>query len=525
MVQADSAPPHFVDVTRASGIAFIHGFGDSDMNNIVEATGSGCCFFDYNNDGYIDIYLVNGSYQKEVNQAAAPETPLRNELFHNNGDGTFKNITAKAGVGDAGYGMGCVAGDYDNDGHQDLYITNFGRNTLYHNNGDGTFSDVTAATNTGDTHWGVGTTFFDYDNDGYLDLFVGNYLEFDPSYRLYYAADRFPGPLAYPGQKDILYRNNGDGTFRDVSAAAGITKEGRAMGVVAADYNDDGWVDLFVANDAMENYLYRNNGNGTFTDEGLLAGVAFSQNGAATSSMGGDFGDFDGDGDLDLFVPDMTFNSFYLNQGNGTFTDISARLGIAEVSGQYWSWGGSFVDYDNDGDLDLIISNGHGHRLDTQEDLILANVQDSSGSHRYRDATDSAGSYFRHKSVSRGLAVGDFNNDGAQDILINNIDQPSVLLKNSNNAGSHWIMLLLHGTKSNRDGVGARVTLTANAKRQIRNKVTASGYLSQSDPRLHFGLDAATTVDSIEIKWPSGRIQKLEGIKVDQIMTVVEPGE
>ena len=516
--------PVFTDVTGPSGIEFHHTFGDRKMSNIVEATGSGCMFFDYNNDGWMDIYAVNGCYHSVVNDTASAVKGKHptNRLFRNDGDGTFTDATESAGVGDPGYGMACVAGDYDNDGDADMYVTNYGRNTLYRNDGDGTFTDVTEAAGVGDSLWGVGTVFLDYDNDGFLDLYVGNYLEFDPEYRLYYEADEFPGPLSYPGQEDILYRNNGDGSFTDVTKRAGVRNRGRAMGVLSSDYNNDGHVDLFVANDAMENYLYRNNGNGTFTDVGLEAGVAFSAHGDASSSMGGDFGDFDRDGDLDLLVPDMTFNSCYRNLGKGLCKDASAELGVGELSGQYWSWGGDLFDYDNDGDLDLFICNGDGHRLDTQEEIFMENIVTKEGAHVFRDAAGSAGVFFRHKSVSRGMAVGDYDNDGDMDVFILNLDQPSVLLRNDGGNRRSWIMVRPRGTVSNRDGLGARVTVTTGRITQVEEKKSATSYLSQNDPRLHFGLNKAGRVDMIRVRWPSGHVQQRRRIKAGRVVTIAE---
>jgi hypothetical protein len=495
------------------------------MSNIVEATGSGCAFLDYNGDGRLDIYVVSGSYLEEINDPEQPGANLTNHLYHNKGDGAFEDVTDAAGVGDPGYGMGCVAADYDNDGDTDLFVTNYGANVLYQNNGDGTFADVTEKAGVGDTLWGVGAVFFDYDNDGYLDLYVSNYLEFDPEYRLYYEADEFPGPLAYPGQPDILYHNQGDGTFADASELAGILKEGRGMGVLSSDYNDDGWVDLFVANDAMENYLYRNNGDGTLSEVGFKSGVAFSAQGDAASSMGGDFADYDQDGDLDLLVPDMVFNAFYRNVGDGIFDDVSVRVGIAEISGQYWSWGGDLFDYDNDGDLDILISNGDGHRLDTQEELFLQNVPGPAGERVFRDAAGQSGEFFRHKSVSRGMAVGDYDDDGDLDVFILNLDQPSILLRNDGGNKNHWLMIQLRGTKSNRDGVGARVTVRAGDLTLVEERKTGTSYLSQNDPRLHFGLGPRKHVDEVTIRWPSGVTQKLTNVEADRVISCDEPAD
>jgi len=522
-----SGAPVFVDVTRESGIVFQHSFGDEDMSSILEATGSGCAFLDYDNDGFMDLYVVNGCYLEGISSppedGAAPPR-WTNKLFRNRGDGTFEDVTEKSGAGDPGYGMACVVGDYDNDGDPDIYITNYGRNTLLRNNGDGTFTDVTMEAGVGDTLWGIGATFFDYDRDGDLDLYVGNYLEFDPEYRLYYAADEFPGPLSYLGQPDILYRNNGDGTFTDVSKEAGIVNSGRAMGITAADYDGDGWDDVFVANDAMENYLYHNNGDGTFTEVGLEAGVGFSENGDATSSMSGDFSDFDHDGDLDLLVPDMSYGSIYVNLGNGRFQDQSFALGLAVPCGQYISWDGRFFDYDNDGDLDIYISNGDAHRLDTMENLLLAQlIGNPDGKRYFKDYGDSAGVVFYHKDVTRGITIGDYDNDGDLDVFVLNLDQPSRLLRNEGGNRNHWIQIRLVGTKSNRDGIGAKVKVRSGDLVQTAEHVTQQGYLGQNDPRLHFGLGARTRVDEIEIVWPSGIVQRVkQPIGIDKCLTIRE---
>jgi hypothetical protein len=439
--------------------------------------------------------------------------------------------------------MGCVVGDIDNDGDSDIFITNFGRNTLYRNDGnDGTngtngndgndgndgknrFTDITERAGVADTLAGIGCAFLDFDNDGLLDLYVGNYLEFDPEYRLYYAADEFPGPLSYVGQRDILYRNKGDGTFTDVTAEAGVLNEGRAMGVAAGDYDNDGWVDILVANDAMENYLYRNRGDGTFVDVAMDAGVAFSANGDASSSMGADFGDFDNDGDLDLLIPDMAYNNLYLNLGSGFFDDVTAFVGLAEASGQFVSWSGDFGDFDNDGYLDLLISNGDAHRLDTMETILLMNIPGPRGGRIFRDLTDQCGPWFRQKSVARGLAVADYDNDGDLDFFLLNLDQLSQLTRNDGGNRGHWLLVNLAGTRSNRDGVGAQVTLRAGDLLRIEERRSASGYLSQNDPRLHFGLGDRERVDEIEVRWPSGAVQRLEDIEADQVITVTEPAD
>jgi hypothetical protein len=524
--QQNAPQPTFTDVTKQSGIVFEHCLGDDKITSILEATGSGCAFLDYDGDGLMDIYAVNGRYLEGYSD---PESPFKSvqttsHLFRNKGDGTFEDVTEKARVAAAGYGMGVAVGDYDNDGWPDIYVTNFGKNILYHNNGDGTFTDVTEKAGVACGRWSVGTVWVDYDRDGLLDLFVGNYLEFDPKYRLYYEADIYPGPLAYPGQVSVLYHNNGDGTFTDVSAKAGITKKGRAMGVLAADYDDDGWPDIFVANDAMENYLYHNNGDGTFSEVGIESGVAFGQHGNAVASMGGNFADFDGDGRLDLMVPARANIALYRNLGKGLFEDVSVGVGLAKASAQFWSWGGDLMDFDNDGHPDLIIINGDGHRLsEKQEHLLMRNVAGLNGQRIFVDVSRAAGPFFDSRSVGRGLATGDFDNDGDLDFFVLNIDQPSRLLRNDGGNRNNWITLRLAGTKSNRDGIGAKVTVRAGDLTQIEEKMSASSYLSQNDFRLHFGLGKCSKVDEITVKWPSGQVQKLKDVKVNQFLPVTEP--
>jgi hypothetical protein len=521
----EAIKPVFVDVTKQAGIAFNHCLGDDEINTIVEATGSGCAFLDYDGDGFQDIYVVNGCYLEGVND---PDSRFKGQhitdhLYRNRGDGTFEDVTEKAGVGDPRYGMGVTVGDYDNDGHPDIFVTNYERNTLFHNNGDGTFTDVTEKAGVGRSLWSVGATWLDYDKDGRLDLFVGNYLEFDTKYRLYYEADVYPGPLSYPPQPSFLYHNNGDGTFTEVSEKAGITKKGRAMGVLSCDYDDDTWPDIFIANDAMQNFLYHNNGNGTFTEVGLESGVAFTQNGNSAASMGGDFGDYDLDGHLDIMVPDMAYNALYHNLGKGLFEDVSATNGLARASAQFWSWGGGFFDYDNDGYLDILYANGDGHRLsEALEQLLMRNTRGTDGGRVFVDVSRSAGEFFDNRMVARGLALGDFDNDGDIDFFILNIDQPSLLLRNDGGNKNNWIQFKLIGTTSNRDGFGARVTLKTGSYALTREKTSSSGYLSQNDARLHFGLWDRTLVDEVAVRWPSGKVQRLKELKVNQIVTVVE---
>ena len=521
--------PIFVDVTKQAGIVFNHCLGAKRISNILEATGSGAGWIDYDQDGWMDLYLVNGCYVEGISDARSPfkGQKMTDRLYHNNGDGTFTDVTEKAGLGgeEDGYGMGVQVADYDNDGYPDLYITNYGGNVLYHNNGNGTFTHVTEKAGVACKGlWTTGAAFLDYDKDGRLDLFVGIYLKFDASYRLYYEADVYPGPLAYGAQKSFLFHNNGDGTFTDVTQKAKVDKEGRAMGVLTVDYDGDGATDIFVANDATPNFLYHNNGDGTFTEAAINAAVAFGQNGNAAASMGGDWRDYDHDGRLDLIVPAMGYNALYHNEGKGLFEDVAVEAGLAIITAQYWSWGGKFIDYDQDGFVDVLVVNGSGHRLSEVQELILArNIAGLRGKRVFQDVATQSGQVFEKKMVARGLAIADFDNDGDLDAFILNIDQPSLLFKNEGGNKNHWLQIQLQGTKSNRDGLGAKVTVKAGDLVQFDEMKNGTSYLSANDPRMHFGLGTQTKVDEVIIKWPSGIRQAFTNIKANQVLKAVEP--
>jgi len=520
---ADPPPgPIFVDVTEKAGISFVHSIGDDELSNIVESTGAGCAFIDHDNDGDLDIYLVNGRYLKGISsvKGRAADGKLKNALYRNNGDGTFTDITDDAGVGDRGFGMAVTAADIDNDGDGDLFITNYGRDTLYRNDGDGTFTDITDHAGVGSELWSVGATFFDYDGDDFVDLFVGGYLRFDPDYRYYYAAEAFPGPLAYRGQFDTLYRNLGNGKFEDVTKSAGLlTDQGRAMGVSACDVDDDGRQDIYIANDGMENYLYENTGDGRFKNIALRTGSAFGQNGEATSAMGPEFGDFDNDGLMDLLVPDMGYGCLYRNTDRGFFLEKSAEYGLARVLGQYTSWSGNFADFDNDGWLDVFVSNGDAHHLEAEEDILFRN----DGGKRFTDISANLGKDFQIKGVGRGSAVGDMDNDGDLDLLVLNLNGGPRLFRNDGGNRRNWLMIRCVGTVGNRDAVGARIRITVGDITQTRDIRSTSGYLSQSDPRAHFGLGGASKADRVEIRWPGGQNQVLKDVAANQILTITEP--
>lgn len=514
--------PQYIDVTTEAGIAFQHRFGDEDLSNIVESNGAGCAFFDYDNDGDLDLYFVNGAYLPEVNHIRGRiyKDRLSNALYRNNGDGTFTDVSVESGTGDKGFGMGCQAADYDNDGDKDLFVTNYGPNVFYRNNGDGTFTDITNEAGVSSDLWGIGCVFFDYDRDGFLDLYVGNYITFDPEYRLYFAADAFPGPLSYHGQPDILYHNNRDGTFTDVTEEAGVyNPDGRAMGIAACDYDQDGDMDVFVSNDAMENYLYQNNGDGTFENIALFAGVGFGQNGEATSAMGAEFCDFNLDGFMDILVPDMNYSCIYQNNNDIIFEDMSNQKGLASACGQYTSWSGNCFDFDLDGYTDVFISNGDAHHLEAEENMILRNINGET----FRDVSALCGPGLEHKAVSRGAAVGDYDLDGDLDIAVLNINGEAKLLRADRSDGHNWLLLDIRGTVSNRDALGTKIRLTADGITQIREMTASSGYLSQSGHHVHFGLANCNVIDEITVTWLSGKQVTLNNIPVNQILSIIEP--
>jgi len=504
------------------GLDFIHSIGDDDLTNIVESSGAGAAFLDYDKDGYIDLYVCSGTWLKGLSSGDKPDKMPENHLYHNRGDGTFEDVTKNAGVGGPWYSMGVTVGDYNNDSYPDLYVSNYGTNVLYKNNGNGTFTDVTkrAGVGGGEHDFSVGAVWFDYDNDGFLDLYVGNYLSFDPNYKYYYAPDGFPGPLAYDAQPDILYHNNGDGTFNDVTKAMGIKDlDGRAMGVGAIDYDDDGFVDVYVANDHSMNYLWHNNGGKNFTDMGTPSGTAFGQSGESAVSMSVDFADYTSSGRMDMFISDDKYCRLYENQGNGIFSDKSYASGIAMPAGQFVGWSSSFIDYNNDGLVDIYKTNGALKHLYGQEDQVFENI----GNGKFKDVSWDLGSYFKKKLVGRGACFGDYDNDGDIDGYIVNLNDRGAFLRNNKGNQNNWISLNLIGTKSNRDGIGARIKVTSGSTTQTAQKKSTTGYLSQNDHRMHFGLAKNTIVDRIEIKWPSGKVQVLENIKINQILTVKEP--
>ena len=512
--------PTFSDVAETAGITFQQSFGDLELSNIVEGTGTGVCVFDYDNDGRLDIYFPNGRWTKAVNDNRGRERAgqLRNALYRNEGGWTFSDVTEKAGVAGKGFSFGCSAADYDDDGDVDLYVLAYGPNELYRNNGDGTFTDVSEASGLADPRWSVNAAWLDYDRDGDLDVFVANYLEYDEGrFRSFYAAAGYPGPLSYNGTTSALYRNDGGGRFSDVTKAAGLWRPGgRAMSAVAADLNDDGLADLYVANDAMENDYFENQGDGTFREKGLLLGLALGQNGQGVSSMGPAVGDVNGDQRLDILIPDMDYGSLLTRTGD-FYEDRAYASGLAEICGQYIGWGAVLLDYDNDTHPDVFIANGNAHHLYAEDPVLARN----DGTGRFVDVARTAGPYFQKKWVGRGATWADFDDDGDIDLVVVELDGRPHLLRNEGGTGHHWLQLDVRTADGRRTAIGARVTVTAGERVQRRDVIAVNGYLSQGDPRVHFGLGDAARAEGVEIRWPDGRTRRLHDVAADQILIIL----
>jgi enediyne biosynthesis protein E4 len=529
----------FVDVSEAIGIDFTHENSATPSKYLIETMGGGVAVLDVDNDGRLDTFFTNGARIDERQEGARPDKSDRrfwNRLYRQKEDGTFVDMTEKAGLTGMPqnqYGMGVAAGDYDNDGFDDLYVTNYGGNILYRNKGDGTFADVTARAGVGAGAWSASAGFFDYDNDGKLDLFVTRYVDWSFQNNRYCGEKKagyraYCHPDNYEGLANVLFHNNGDGTFSDVSSKAGVDNpSGKGLGVAFADYDHDGFVDVYVANDSVQSFLYRNNGNGTFTDLGLLVGVGFNEDGKTFAGMGVDFADYDNDDRPDLIVTDLSNERYRLFRQNadGSFRDLTNMSGVGGATLPYSGWSTRFFDYDNDGWKDLFVA--QGHVMDTiektspnlrylQPPLLLRN---DSG----RFARVMAGEVFKKEWAGRGAALGDLDNDGDVDLVVSNVGQKALVLRNEGGNKGNWVAIRTTGTVSNRDGIGCQVTVVSGGLRQHFTVNTAAGYLSASDKRLLVGLGGDSVAKQIEIRWPSGIVQKFENVKAGQTLVATEP--
>jgi hypothetical protein len=526
---AQGPPIRFTDVASQAGVTLLNVSGTASKDFVVDANGNGAAFFDYDNDRDLDVLIVNGSTLDRLATGGSQMVAL----YANDGKGRFSDVTSTAGLSRLGWGTGVCVADYDNDGFQDVYVTAFGPNVLWRNVGGRRFAATKQAA---DARWSTGCAFGDYDRDGFVDLYVANYLRFErgkvpargaPACR-FMTIDTFCGPRPLPGEPDILYRNTGKGAFIDVTKTAGVVEPGHyGFGVLFSDLDDDGWPDIYVANDSTPNLLFRNRRDGTFEEQALSAGVAVSADGREQAGMGVDAGDYDGDGRLDLvktnFAQDYT--SLYRNEGEGLFVDASFRSGLAATLGPYLGWGVGFVDVDNDGLLDLFIANGHvypdvnrtGTSTYRQRNQLFSNV----GRGRFRHVTEEVGGPLLTEKSSRGAAFGDYDNDGDIDVVVVTMDDRPMLLRNDT-AGGRWVTLRLEGTKSNRDAIGAKVTIEAGGRRQVAEVRSGGSYISHNDVRVHFGLGAAQTVETLTIRWPSGATEKAAMLAADRFYTARE---
>ena len=519
----------FTDITAAAGITFKH-VASPDKRYIVESMSGGVALFDYDNDGDLDIYFVNSLTVDLVKSKGK----TKSELYRNEGDGKFTDVSAKAGVTDIGWGMGVAIGDYNNDGFEDIFVTCLGPDHLLKNNGNGTFSDVTDKAGVNDPRWTTGASFVDYDHDGDLDLFVSNYVDFDinnlPEFGKgqtcqYKSVPVQCGPRGLKGAGDSLFRNNGNGTFTDVTKAAGVADPNGfyGLGVIASDLDDDGLIDIFVANDSTPNFHYRNKGNGTFEDIGFNAGTAVNENGSEQGCMGVTAGDYDHDGKIDLFVTNFAdeYNTLYRNDGANSFTDLAYAAKVAAVSLPHVGWGTKFFDFDNDGWVDLFVANGHVYpQLPNyrQPRLLYRNNRDGT----FTEVSSQFGTVLTDLRASRGVGFGDIDNDGDVDLVICDLDGPPQVLRNDGGNANNSILIKTVGVKSNRSGIGAQVKVVAGDLTQVDEVRSGDSYISQSDLRLHFGLEQRTKVDLIQVRWPSGNVDKITNVGANRVVTIKE---
>ena len=530
-------PGKFVDITAKLGVRFQQQASKTSKKYLLETMGSGVALFDYDNDGRLDIFFANGArIDDPMPKGSIPQKDnpkYWNRLFHQKADGTFEDVTEKAGLSGSTYSTGVAVGDYDNDGFEDLFVAGYGHSTLYHNNGDGTFSDVTAASGVGGSGWATSAAWVDYDNDGRLDLVVARYMEWDfddiycghreEGFRSYCHPDLFK-PVSL-----LLYHNDGNGKFTEVAQKAGMAKPAKGLGLAIADYDHDGWMDIFLANDSIPEYLFHNKGNGTFEEIGLVSGAGLDGSGASYAGMGVDFEDYNNDGWPDIVVTDLANQKYalYTNAGDGTFNYSSVSSGLGAITLLHSGWGVRFLDYDNDGWKDLFIVQSHvmdtiqinePHLRYLESPLLLKN----DGGKKFVDVSAQSGEIFQQKWAARGMAVGDIDNDGKVDVVVTSLDGPAWVLHNETATNNHWITLKLVGVKSNRDAIGAQIKISTSQGDQYATVTTASSYQSSSDKRVHFGLGPATSITRLEIRWPSGIVQVLKNLKADQFLTVTE---
>jgi hypothetical protein len=532
------AAVRIANVTARAGIHFQHQASPTSRKYLLEAMGSGVALFDYDNDGRLDVFLANGARLDDPTAKGTiprkTESKYWDRLFHQKLDGTFEDVTERAGVAGFGYSTGVAVGDYDNDGFEDLFVAGYGRSTLYHNNGDGTFTDVTDSAGVAGSGWATSAAWVDYDNDGRLDLIVARYMEWD--FDDIYCGERKQGyrsychPDIFKPATVLLYHNDGNGKFSEVAHKAGVDKPGKGLGIAIADYDHDGWPDILVANDSIPEFLFHNKGNGTFEEVGLVSGLALDGGGATFAGMGVDFEDYNNDGWPDVIVTDLANQRYalYTNAGDGTFNYSTNASGLGAMTLLHSGWGLKFCDYDNDGWKDLLIAQSHvmdtietnEPHLHYREPPLLAHNENGG---KFVDISAGAGEVFRQKWVGRGLATGDIDNDGRMDAVITSNDGPVWVLRNETQTANHWISIKLAGVKSNRDGIGAQIEITADAGKQYATVTTSGSYQSSSDRRVHFGLGSSTFVKLIRIRWPSGIVQTLQDTKADQFLTVTEP--
>ena len=518
----------FTDITKKAGINFKLNFGDDSYKNIIESSGSGITIFDFNNDGFMDLYLMNGTYLEGISDPSGKKYKnSHNELYKNNGNGTFTEVSKTAGVGGHQWSMAAGAIDIDKDGYQDLYVLNYGPNVFYHNNGNGTFSDITTSldlagpdTLNGFTKWSIGVSFWDYNRDGRLDAMVGNFLAFDPAYFTPSSPNMMPSPSEYKGQASMLYEQQPNGRFADVTRKNNLYyPDSKCMGLTIYDYDDDGDLDIFQANDHQLNFLFRND-NGAYKEVAVKSGVAANSHGVGTGSMHASIGDIDGDGLIDILVSDLDYGALYHNIGNGLFVDITEESGVAAAMEGKSSWGAQLFDYDNDGDLDIIAADGTAEELIPQYPLLLEN----DGTGHFKNGGKEHGTYFSTKRSGRSLAVWDFDNDGNLDVIISHLDKGGtpVLLRNNGGNSNNWLGLTLKGKDGPAAAIAAKVTVTSGGKKMVFVNQWATSYLANNDPRLHIGLGKEKKIDELEIRWSDGKKEVYNKIDADRYITILE---